>query len=105
MGIALLSLFAAYYASVTLFTHIHIVNGCTIVHSHPFSDKNHSHTVDQVITIAHLSVLQTLEPVAVAEVEAMLPDHGEIECLETVSKALASVAPCIGLRAPPFSCL
>lgn len=37
----LLFLFLGYYSSITFFTHSHIINGITIVHSHPFnSDKN-----------------------------------------------------------------
>jgi len=36
----LLFLFLGYYSSITFFTHSHIINGVTIVHSHPFnSDK------------------------------------------------------------------
>ena len=38
--ILLLLLFIGYYGGITLFPHSHIVNGITIVHSHPFrSDK------------------------------------------------------------------
>jgi len=38
--ILLLLLFMGYYGGITLFPHSHIVNGITIVHSHPFrSDK------------------------------------------------------------------
>ncbi len=29
-------LFISYMAGITLFTHSHVVNGVTIVHSHPF---------------------------------------------------------------------
>ena len=38
-------LFISYMAGITLFTHSHVVNGGTIVHSHPFKkDSPHSHT-------------------------------------------------------------
>lgn len=38
-------LFISYMAGITLFTHSHVVNGVTIVHSHPFKkDSPHSHT-------------------------------------------------------------
>ena len=33
----LLVLFLGYYSGITLFPHTHIVNGITIVHSHPFN--------------------------------------------------------------------
>ena len=58
----LLALFLTYQVSITLFTHVHIVNGVMIVHSHPSSEKHHTHTTGQVILIAHLSTIQTLEP-------------------------------------------
>ena len=58
----LLALFLTYQVSITLFTHVHIVNGVMIVHSHPSSEKHHTHTTGQVISIAHLSTIQTLEP-------------------------------------------
>ena len=29
-------MFISYMAGITLFTHSHVVNGVTIVHSHPF---------------------------------------------------------------------
>ena len=35
----LLALFLTYQVSITLFTHVHIVNGVMIVHSHPSSEK------------------------------------------------------------------
>ena len=47
-----LLLFLAYYASVTLFTHTHIIDGITIVHSHPYKSGtgknpvNHQHTTN-----------------------------------------------------------
>ena len=38
-------LFISYMAGITLFTHSHVVNGVTIVHSHPFKKGvEHSHT-------------------------------------------------------------
>ncbi len=41
-------LFVAYMAGITLFTHSHVVNGVTIVHSHPFSkDAQHQHTTSE----------------------------------------------------------
>lgn len=38
-------LFISYLAGITLFTHSHVVNGVTIVHSHPFKQtSSHGHT-------------------------------------------------------------
>jgi hypothetical protein len=51
-----LLLFLGFFGSVTLFDHAHVVNGITIVHSHPFkSDKNgiptHNHTTNGYLII------------------------------------------------------
>lgn len=57
----LLILFVGYCASITLFTHTHIVNGVTIVHSHPYNPfsnnkpVNHQHSEQEFILIHLLS--------------------------------------------------
>ena len=38
----LLTVFMAYYAIISVYAHVHVVNGVMVVHSHPFKDK-HSH--------------------------------------------------------------
>jgi len=55
-----LFLFLGFFGSITFFNHSHIVNGITIVHSHPFkSDKNgqtnHTHTGTGFLLINFLS--------------------------------------------------
>lgn len=44
-----------------------------IVHSHPSSEKHHTHTTGQVISIAHLSTIQTLEPGGQTEMTVFRP--------------------------------
>lgn len=58
-----LVLFLGFFGSITFFNHAHIVNGITIVHSHPFkSDKNgiptHNHTTNGYLII-HLMMNYT----------------------------------------------
>jgi len=59
LSVILLMLFLGYYSSITFFTHSHIINGVTIVHSHPFnSDKgggssNSPHS-DKALLVIHL---------------------------------------------------
>ena len=48
-------LFTAYMGSISLFPHAHIIDGCKIVHSHPFADDGHSHDGDSARTILILS--------------------------------------------------
>ena len=50
-------LFISYMAGITLFTHSHVVNGVTIVHSHPFKKgSEHSHTTVE-FQLLHLLLL------------------------------------------------
>jgi hypothetical protein len=57
-----LLLFLGFFGSITLFDHAHIVDGTTIVHSHPYKTNSHSiplhsHSEKGYITIQLLSFL------------------------------------------------
>lgn len=64
MGVLLLALYIGYYFSVTSFTHSHIINGVTIVHSH-FHTQNHiqkgTHSENEITLISELSAFQSGE--------------------------------------------
>lgn len=60
----LLGLYLSYQAGITMFTHVHYVNGVMIVHSHPSKDKQHTHTTEQYLLIHQLSQAQMLEAVS-----------------------------------------
>ncbi|HBC38347.1 MAG TPA: hypothetical protein DC016_05615, partial [Porphyromonadaceae bacterium] len=52
----LLTLFASYVITISLFTHTHVVNRVTYVHSHPFKKgekAQHTHTENQLFLLAH----------------------------------------------------
>lgn len=100
----LLMLFLAYQASITCFTHVHIVNGVMIVHSHPSPDKSHTHTTGQVISIALLSGVHTLEAEAQAEVVVSRPILYLLDYSANTFRAKAPYTQCVHLRAPPFDC-
>ena len=59
-GILLLILFLGYYGSITLFSHSHIVNGVTIVHSHPFKTNKGGDTSTPPHTEKELLLIQLL---------------------------------------------
>ena len=100
----LLTLFVAYQASITMFAHVHYINGVTIVHSHPSADNDHTHTDGQLLTLAHVSEWTGVEPSFVTLSEVSLSVFDSIEC-ERKSKALSDLySHCISLRAPPFYC-
>jgi len=56
--------FALYYANICFFSHSHIINGATIVHSH-FHNKAHAqtgtHTDSEITLISVLSTFQSLQ--------------------------------------------
>lgn len=51
----LLGLYLSYQAGITMFTHVHCVNGVVVVHSHPSKSKKHSHTTGQYLFIHQLN--------------------------------------------------
>jgi cell division protein FtsW (lipid II flippase) len=61
LGGALLALFCIYWAGVTLFPHVHELNGVFIVHSH-FSNAadDHTHSNEEHRFIAKLSAIVLL---------------------------------------------
>lgn len=97
----LLTLFLAYQASITMFAHVHYVNGVMIVHSHPAADSEHTHTQSQILTLAQVSEWAGTEPVFVTLGEVSLSVFDTLEC-ERVSRTLSDIhSHCISLRAPP----
>jgi len=53
-------LFISYLVSFTFFTHVHVVNGVTIVHSHPFKKgAAHDHSTVELQLVHFLSHLVT----------------------------------------------
>ena len=51
-------LFVSYLVSLTFFAHVHVVNGVTIVHSHPFKKgAAHKHSTVELLLIHFLSHL------------------------------------------------
>ena len=65
----LLTVFMAYYAIISVYAHVHVVNGVMVVHSHPFKDK-HSHPTGQTLVLHHLTHFNSLEAGPAAKIEA-----------------------------------
>ncbi len=102
VSLCLLVLYVVFQAGITVFPHEHILNGEKFVHSHPYSNANHSHTSDQVLTIARLSSVQTLEAQFACSQEVELHALYALDFNEDSSKPKAPQIYCVGLRAPPF---
>jgi hypothetical protein len=66
IGYFLLILFCGYFVSITFFSHIHIVDGVPVVHSHPFRHNssnapvNHQHSENSFILIHFISHFITI---------------------------------------------
>ena len=86
----LLTLFLAYQASITMFAHVHYVNGVMIVHSHPSADSEHTHTQSQILTLAQVSEWAGTEPVFVTLSEVSLAVFDTLEC-ERASRTLSDI--------------
>lgn len=58
-----LLLFVVYYAGINFFPHTHIIDGKSIVHSHPFSASNSHHHTSAEFTLlsdlTHYSLIDT----------------------------------------------
>lgn len=98
----LLTMFVTYQVSITMFAHVHYVNGVMIVHSHPSADQEHTHSEAQILTLAQMSEWTGTEPGFIVLAEISLSVFDTLEC-ERKSQILSEIClHCISLRAPPF---
>lgn len=96
-------LFLMYAGCLTGFSHSHVVNGCTIVHSHPSSSGDHGHTRDDLRLLEMICHFWATGESAAADDGLPQP---VFTCTETVSSyeshTMLSVSlPACGLRGPP----
>ena len=99
-AVALLGLFLTFYIVNVRYTHMHIVNGVSIVHSHPFSG-HHGHNSNQTLVLQLISCIQTLE---MEHPDFIKPEITLVRIIESepeVSIHLLNVKEGIFLRAPP----
>ena len=101
----LLLLFVGYWSSVTLFPHVHRIDGHVFVHSHPFSGSSgnpgHNHTPQQFQLIAHLSLLIATAATFVALVFGQAGAAFVFGVRKPVARRGMPVR-VYGLRAPPL---
>ena len=58
-ALILLLIFSCYYSGISFFSHTHIVNGASVIHSHWYGDSDHDHTENQYAVIDLLSNFQS----------------------------------------------
>ena len=103
-AVLLLILLVSYKLSVTIFVHTHNVDGTMVVHSHPFTSNNHSHSSTQVIAIGQLSSFNGLENTSYNEINVF---HYSVEEINFSEQNLFVINACdasVSLRAPPAVC-
>ncbi|NCC10183.1 MAG: hypothetical protein EOM31_06695 [Bacteroidia bacterium] len=95
-------LFVTYLASTTFFNHVHMIDGVTVVHSHPFNKHlKHTHSKVEFLSIYLLSHLIT-EGDAVTLWTLFVPLLLAVLLLGLpVSKQADSCYAVVSLRAPP----
>ena len=98
----LLTLFVGYQVSISMFTHVHYINGVMIVHSHPSNDNQHTHTQGQILTMAQMSEWATVEPDFVTLGEVNLSVIYSLVCNRSSCYVQDKCTNCISLRAPPY---
>lgn len=107
LKIALPTLFIAYLGCLIAFTHVHIINGVTIVHSHPYQ-KNDDGTPGKEHTYAEFQLLHQLSTVQIsgaAFISVLIPAAEgsvfQILCPPVCAAYLCAVPGKLSLRAPP----
>ena len=97
-----------YYGGIISFTHVHIVNGVTVVHAHPYESGNgpdyHHHSLSELQLFHQLSVF-SLEDGAIQSL-VIMPFMPHLLChIHPGFQAKAKNAAILPfyLRAPPFS--
>lgn len=97
----LLTLFCCYLSGISLFSHTHIVNGSSIVHSHFGGNSEHQHSDSQYAVIDLLSNFQS--EAAANHISAGAPFFLTSDiCTEYIAPAKAClVHPAQYLRGPP----
>lgn len=100
IALLLALLFVGYYASNTMFEHVHYVDNVMVVHSHPFGGSGHSHTSAGMQAISLLNsaiILGSPETVTTSPAMLLIAIVGFVAAAAAISRHLLSLS----LRAPP----
>lgn len=102
-SLLLLTLFATYQVSITMFTHIHFVDGVLVTHSHP-NKGNHTHSTTAMLVIDRLAAIHSLEAVGTfVDIEPLRPLFCLVKVQAVVSVVVGAHLRVLSLRAPPMA--
>ncbi|MBQ5592972.1 MAG: hypothetical protein IIU76_00115, partial [Bacteroidales bacterium] len=99
----LLLLFGCYYSGISMFSHTHIVNGTSIVHSHFGDEDGHQHSESQFAIIDILSNFQSEGAVYFYNTAVNISLLTEIPCEYESCLCVAEVIDSYTLRGPPVA--
>ena len=97
----LLALFCCYFSGISLFSHVHIVHGGTVVHSHLGGNSEHNHSDGQYAVIDMLSHFQSEAAGDLLRISSPLSYSSEI-CIDySAQDILKGAYSAQSLRGPP----
>lgn len=97
----LLALFCCYFSGISLFSHVHIVHGGTVVHSHLGGNSDHNHSDGQYAVIDMLSLFQSEAAGELVSISSPLFYTSEI-CIDySAQDTLKGAYSAQSLRGPP----
>ena len=98
-----LVLFAFFFASTNLFTHVHEGPEGRIVHSHPWSGKPHSHSDSELQLLQLISANVYLDSGQAEIIPAESPEYSVLLIPDLPEVVRSLFHHVLGLRAPPVS--
>ena len=103
------ALFIVYYSSISLFMHVHVEDGTTIVHSHPFKKTAdgtcHHHSSLSEVQLFHLLTIVQVQDGVVHSLLLQIYAASNYKVIENpvYPNHLIPVLGKLSLRAPPFA--
>lgn len=94
-------IFCSYYAGISMFSHTHIANGSSIVHSHLGGGADHDHSDSQYAVIDILSNFQSEGAVGFYSIPGPMLQLSESSIGYLPSLHLSEVHSANALRGPP----
>lgn len=99
----LLILFCCYYSGISMFAHVHVSHGSSIVHSHLGGDAEHDHSDSQYAVIDILSHFQSEGAVTFHSTECPFFQLSESHTAYEEPSHLNEVHAVHSLRGPPVA--
>ena len=102
-AVILLLIFSCYYSGISLFAHVHVVNGTSVVHSHLGGGSDHNHSDSQYAVIDILSHFQSECAVDFSTVGTPFFQLSESRTVYEMPFVPNGVCAVLALRGPPMA--